>query len=138
MADVVHTFIVTTTPEGRGSDWPHPADCPDGKNCDFIRRASRMGIERMADLGENRPDGTYNLARFGFHSLCLIGDDGHILHPALPAPTPQAGDPSGCHWCGINERTHARQYTEGPGYHTWTQPTQDQIKTRMLARRNHR
>ncbi|MFF6844633.1 hypothetical protein ACFY8X_38585 [Streptomyces tanashiensis] len=133
---VTHTLTITTTPDGLETDWTHPTDCPDGDTCDFLRRISRMGIHDMVDLGTNRPDGTYNLARFGFHSLCLIGDDGHILHPAEPAPTPQAGDPNGCHWCGINQRTHARQYTEQPGWHTWTQPTNAQIKARMLARRS--
>lgn len=44
-------------------------------------------------------------------------------------------NPMGCRWCGIDQRGHAIQY--GPaGRHTWTQPTQEQIKTRMLSRRS--
>lgn len=47
-------------------------------------------------------------------------------------PTP---NPPGCRWCGIDQRTHARQWTAEAGWHTWTQPTQPQIKDRMRARR---
>jgi hypothetical protein len=43
-------------------------------------------------------------------------------------------DPNGCRFCGITQRGHAIQY--GPsGRHTWTPPTQQQIKDRMAARR---
>lgn len=44
--------------------------------------------------------------------------------------------PNGCRWCGIDKRRHARQWTEEAGWHAWEQPTQDQIKARMFARRN--
>lgn len=40
----------------------------------------------------------------------------------------------GCRQCGIDERGHGIQATYD-GTHTWEQPTQEQIKTRMLARR---
>ena len=47
--------------------------------------------------------------------------------------------PSGCRWCGIDQRDHAQRWTPpskgGPGWHKWAQPTQEQIKARMLARR---
>ena len=43
-------------------------------------------------------------------------------------------NPMGCRLCGIDRRGHAIQY--GPaGRHTWTAPTQAQIKDRMRARR---
>ncbi|WP_167459218.1 MULTISPECIES: hypothetical protein [Streptomyces] len=46
-------------------------------------------------------------------------------------------NPMGCRWCGIDQRPHAIQYgANGP--HTWQQPTQQQIKGRMLARRAER
>ncbi len=44
-------------------------------------------------------------------------------------------NPDGCRWCGISQRAHARQWTAEAGWHQWTQPTQDQIKARMRARR---
>ncbi|MGW2725718.1 hypothetical protein [Streptomyces sp. NPDC001492] len=44
-------------------------------------------------------------------------------------------DPMGCQHCGIDQRGHARQYKPPVGWHKWEQPTQEQIKARMLARR---
>lgn len=43
-------------------------------------------------------------------------------------------DPMGCARCGINRRGHAIQ-VGSDGSHIWEQPTQEQIKNRMLARR---
>ncbi len=50
------------------------------------------------------------------------------LHDTFPAP-------NGCRWCGINERSHARQWVEEAGWHAWTTPTSEQRKARMKARR---
>lgn len=47
-------------------------------------------------------------------------------------------EPGACRWCGIPKRAHAQQWIEPVGWHTWAQPTQEQIKTRMLARRSTR
>lgn len=41
----------------------------------------------------------------------------------------------GCRWCSIDQHGHGRQYVEPIGWHQWQQPTQQQIKDRMLARR---
>ncbi|MEU4738136.1 hypothetical protein [Streptomyces fradiae] len=46
-----------------------------------------------------------------------------------------SSSPMGCALCGINRRGHGRQYTETAGWHAWQQPTQQQIKDRMYARR---
>jgi hypothetical protein len=46
-------------------------------------------------------------------------------------------NPMGCGRCGIDEDLHASQATSD-GSHTWQQPTQQQIKDRMLARRAER
>ena len=43
----------------------------------------------------------------------------------------------GCRRCGIERRGHGIQATVD-GSHTWQQPTQQQIKGRMLARREGR
>ncbi|MGW2721472.1 hypothetical protein [Streptomyces sp. NPDC001492] len=43
--------------------------------------------------------------------------------------------PGGCGLCGIERRGHGRQYAEPVGWHAWKQPTQQQIKDRMQARR---
>jgi hypothetical protein len=46
--------------------------------------------------------------------------------------------PSGCRWCELGQRNHARQYVEGVGFHEWTPPTDRQIKDRMWVRRARR
>ncbi|MFJ6069091.1 hypothetical protein ACIQHU_39380 [Streptomyces tendae] len=47
-------------------------------------------------------------------------------------------NPTGCVHCGIERRIHGRQYTKAAGWHSWQQPTQQQIKDRMRARRDER
>lgn len=44
-------------------------------------------------------------------------------------------NPMGCAECGIDQRGHGRQHTQAAGWHMWQQPTQQQIKQRMRARR---
>ncbi|GGZ83186.1 hypothetical protein [Streptomyces rubiginosohelvolus] len=46
-----------------------------------------------------------------------------------------APSPSGCQHCGIDQREHMQRWKPPVGWHKWTAPTQDQIKTRMRARR---
>lgn len=41
----------------------------------------------------------------------------------------------GCQWCGITEQSHPQRWKPPAGWHTWAQPTQQQILERMLARR---
>jgi hypothetical protein len=43
-------------------------------------------------------------------------------------------NPMGCALCGIDQRGHAIQAT-ADGSHTWTRPTEQQIKDRMLTRK---
>jgi hypothetical protein len=62
---------------------------------------------------------------------------GLITFQAPGAFRPTA-NPMGCRWCGIGERQHGRQWTRDAGWHEWTQPTQEQIKARMQARRANR
>jgi hypothetical protein len=45
--------------------------------------------------------------------------------------------PNGCRLCGIGRDIHAIQVGRN-GSHTWIQPTQQQIKDRMLMRRKGR
>lgn len=59
--------------------------------------------------------------------------------------------PSGCRWCGVDDRGHYQRYSDvyratertPVGWHFYEPPTQHQIRTRMRARRaarkdNHR
>jgi hypothetical protein len=42
--------------------------------------------------------------------------------------------PYGCSWCGDEKHHHGNQWAPIIGMHQWRQPTQDQIKERMLRR----
>jgi len=42
---------------------------------------------------------------------------------------------SGCRWCGTERHEHAQRWAAAAGWHKWAQPTQEQFKARMLARR---
>jgi hypothetical protein len=53
-------------------------------------------------------------------------DSGSDLHIPLP---------SGCRWCGVDEREHMQRFKPPVGWHKWEPPTLDQRKERMLARR---
>ncbi|WP_371793877.1 hypothetical protein OIE91_11470 [Streptomyces albidoflavus] len=43
--------------------------------------------------------------------------------------------PSGCRWCGVPDRQHARRWSGAVGWHPWTPPTPAQALARMRARR---
>ena len=45
-----------------------------------------------------------------------------------------APNPSGCRWCGTDERAHASSYVRSAGLHLWTPPTAVQRLDRMRAR----
>lgn len=47
-------------------------------------------------------------------------------------------EPSACRWCGIPKRDHAQQWVNGVGWHCHADPTDRQIKARMIARREAR
>ncbi|MEU9947046.1 hypothetical protein [Streptomyces sp. NPDC047939] len=49
--------------------------------------------------------------------------------------TGHAPSPNACRHCGLDLREHMQRWKTGVGWHKWTPPTQDQIKTRMRARR---
>ncbi|MFF8422869.1 hypothetical protein [Streptomyces sp. NPDC015680] len=49
--------------------------------------------------------------------------------------TTRIPSPSSCRHCGLDEREHMQRWKTGAGWHTWTPPTQDQIKQRMRDRR---
>lgn len=55
---------------------------------------------------------------------------GNVRWPDGRPPTP-----FGCRWCGDERGHHGHQYLRGRGIHVWEQPTREQIKARMLARR---
>lgn len=80
-------------------------------------------------------DPTKHLLGYGRRDAATGMLHGHIRWPNGVTPTP-----NGCRWCGIGERTHpfGPTWLPGRGFHVWEQPTQAQIKARMVARRNAR
>jgi hypothetical protein len=46
-----------------------------------------------------------------------------------------APNPSGCRWCGVDEREHASRWVRSVGQHLWSAPTEAQRLARMRARR---
>lgn len=64
--------------------------------------------------------------------------DTGMAHGNVRWPEGQPPTPFGCRWCGTERRFHGRRNLRGRNSHLWTQPTQAQIKARMLARRNAR
>ncbi len=67
------------------------------------------------------------------------GDDGPEpeLHELTYHVNRHREFPYGCRWCGEPRRGHPldKWTPVVDGYHQWTEPTQGQIKARMLARR---
>ncbi|MFI2632574.1 hypothetical protein ACH5A2_19580 [Streptomyces collinus] len=61
-----------------------------------------------------------------------------IAHGYVRWPDGRPATPFGCRWCGTQQSHHGRSYMRGRGMHGWEQPTQAQIKARMVARRNAR
>lgn len=47
----------------------------------------------------------------------------------------RVSEPFGCKHCGEAKRVHGRRYNAGAGVHSWERPSDEQVKTRMLARR---
>ncbi|GAA2457115.1 hypothetical protein [Streptomyces macrosporus] len=56
------------------------------------------------------------------------------FHGWEPIDNPSA-EPSGCRWCGVEEREHMQRWKSSVGWHQWAAPTDEQRKARMLARR---
>ena len=46
--------------------------------------------------------------------------------------------PSGGQHCGVERHDHCQRWTTDARWHKWAAPTQEQIKARMLARREQR
>jgi hypothetical protein len=57
-----------------------------------------------------------------------MAEDSHrpeqVIHP-----------PNGCRWCGIEDREHFQRWKPPVGWHQWVEPTPEQRKERILARR---
>lgn len=78
-------------------------------------------------------DLTKHLLGYGRRDAATGMLHGHIRWPDGTTPSP-----SGCRWCGVEQYGHMQSWLPGRGFHCWEQPTQAQIKARMVARRNAR
>jgi hypothetical protein len=95
-----HYLTISDHADGRQRiGWPHPADCPDGKEeCDIYRRTEHIGLQGMADFCQGLTAGRYLIVCSGDDSLALVDEQGQVL-PNVPIrvepysdsdPTPSA------------------------------------------------
>lgn len=47
-------------------------------------------------------------------------------------------NPNGCRWCGVDKQRHHQRWAPEVKWHGWAEPTGEQRKHRMLARRARR
>jgi hypothetical protein len=66
-------------------------------------------------------------------TICNPVIDDLIQNPDRNPHGPTA--PSGCRWCGVEEREHMQRHKRRACCHTWERPTGVQILARMRARR---
>lgn len=132
-----HTLTITlNSTDDRDYTWACPDDCPTPLTCETVSRL-RNNIPHLAgDL----PVGEYVVVAHRYGMAVTLPDGSDI--PASPARLVKGSrimtTPNGCQHCGIEARSHGRQWTEAAGWHAWTAPTQQQIKNRMLAHRTTR
>ena len=58
-----------------------------------------------------------------------------MVHGYIRWPQGRFPTPFGCRWCGTEQGRHGHLFMPRRGLHRWVQPTEAQIKARMLARR---
>lgn len=76
------------------------------------------------------PDPKKHLIGYGRIDAATGMVHGYVRWPHGTFPTPY-----GCRWCGTEMGRHGSLFMPRRGFHRWEQPTQAQIKARMLARR---
>ncbi|MGW2720791.1 hypothetical protein [Streptomyces sp. NPDC001492] len=61
--------------------------------------------------------------------------DAHLARRERDLIRERVSEPYGCAHCGEAKRYHGRRYIASAGVHSWEQPSDEQVKGRMLARR---
>lgn len=105
-------------------------------------------VERRGLLAEPAPANSVGRARAGRAQAAALGADPAqarmddrreaAIAKFVEVVTRQSGaviDPSGCRYCGVDQRAHGQRWTRAASWHQWTEPTMEQRKARMLARR---
>lgn len=82
---VAHPLVITDTEDGRDLDWTHPADCPDGDQCEILTRANTAPAGYMNGLADGLPEGVYLLGLFWLNGLCLVDEDGRVIGSEIAA-----------------------------------------------------
>jgi hypothetical protein len=62
-------------------------------------------------------------------------DEDPVRYELTEQATESMAEPNACRWCGDDPGHHGSQWVASVGLHQWEQPTQEQIKARMLGRR---
>lgn len=97
----------------------------------------RVAISLMVQFGRLEPDSGISkhpasyVAVFADMARAIVAQF-EVKDRLLPVAIPT---PDGCRHCGTAEREHAQQHHPDVGFHGWVEPTSDQRKERMLARR---
>ena len=97
----------------------------------------RVAISLMVQFGRLEPDA--GISKYPASYVAVFADMARAVvaqfevSDRLP-PAPLA-TPDGCRHCGTAERAHSQMHHRDVGFHTWVEPTSEQRKERMLARR---
>lgn len=67
--------------------------------------------------------------------LAEATNDAHRARRERDLMRERVSEPYGCKHCGEAKRSHGRRYMGSVGVHSWEQPSDEQVKTRMLSRR---
>ncbi|MFI1472092.1 hypothetical protein [Streptomyces wuyuanensis] len=136
--------LKVTTSEG--AVWTRRGVNPQGRGLyafDGVEDCPSRLLVTLAELAEYGVRSADELAAVVAEVGALPMPVGNPAPPAL-SHIPDYGhgtEVNGCRHCGVPEREHMQRWSRrdgerGPGWHTWTQPTQEQIKERMRRRRS--
>lgn len=102
-----------------------------GKYCRFC--------DHRCFVNRELPDGSWS----GHMATCPEGAahdrkvTGYDFKTAVnPSARKKTAEPGACRWCGRPRDGHYQRWIEPVGWHTFTEPTDEQRKTRMLAKRD--
>lgn len=97
----------------------------------------RVAISLMVQFGRLEPEA--GISKYPASYVAVFADMARAIVAQFevtdripPAPIPS---PDGCRHCGAQQREHTQSHHPDVGFHTWVEPTGEQRKERMLARR---
>ena len=97
----------------------------------------RVAISLMVQFGRLEPEA--GISKYPASYVAVFADMARAIVAQFEVtdrlPLATTVTPNGCRHCGTAERQHAQLHHPDVGFHTWVEPTDDQRKERMLARR---